>query len=173
MPDIYERAQRWMGMDDATWDRHANPWSVDTRFAILPGLAAAIWARTWIGWGCLLPVCALLVFAWVNPRLFPPPARRDGWAAHGTFGERVFLNRHAVPIPAHHRRWGNGLTAAAMLGVVPLGWGLWALDPGWTLLGLTLAMGAKTWFVDRMVWLYRDMAAQRPDYAAWATPGRD
>lgn len=167
MTDLYARAEALMGMTDAVWLRHASPWSVGSRFAILPGLALALWARAWIGWWVVLPVAALVVFAWVNPRLFAPPARRDGWAAHGTFGERAFLNRASVPIPDHHRRWGHGLTAATAAGLAPLGWGIWAFDPGWTMAGLIVVMGAKAWFFDRMVWLYRDMAPRHPAYAGW------
>ena len=37
------------GMDDATWARHANPWSAWTRIPILPLLCLAIWGRAWIG----------------------------------------------------------------------------------------------------------------------------
>jgi hypothetical protein len=31
--------------------------------------------------------------------------------------------------------------------------GFWMLDFGLTLAGLSVAMGAKLWFLDRMVWL--------------------
>jgi len=37
-----------------------------------------------------------------------------------------------------------------------------------TLFGLSLMIGGKLWFVDRMVWLYQDMKDAHPDYAAWA-----
>ena len=33
MIDVYRFSERLMAMDDATWVRHANPWSVYTRFA--------------------------------------------------------------------------------------------------------------------------------------------
>jgi hypothetical protein len=39
---------------------------------------------------------------------------------------------------------------------------LWA-----TLFGAALVYAGKLWFLDRMAWLYRDMAAERPEYAAW------
>ena len=47
--------QRAFGMTDAAWRRHANPWSVWTRFLSLPLLAAAIWTRDWWGWWALAP----------------------------------------------------------------------------------------------------------------------
>lgn len=32
-------------MSDAVWMRHAHPWSVWTRFTVLPLLIVAIWSR--------------------------------------------------------------------------------------------------------------------------------
>ena len=45
------------------------------------------------------------------------------------------------------------LNILAGLGVLMLALGLWKLDCGLTLAGLSVAMGAKLWFLDRMVWL--------------------
>lgn len=41
---------RPFGMDDATWLRHAHPWSVILRFTVLPLLILAFWNRLWLGW---------------------------------------------------------------------------------------------------------------------------
>ncbi|MEX0286061.1 MAG: DUF6653 family protein [Paracoccaceae bacterium] len=166
--DIFRLSERMMHMDEATWARHANPWSVYTRFSILPLMTVAVWSRNWLGWGALVPVAVVVIWTWLNPRLFGPPETTDHWAAHGTFGERVFLNRHVVPIPTHHRLWGVWLSVVAGLGIVPWVYGLWAYDLSATLLGLTLMIGAKLWFVDRMVWLYQDMRDADPTYAAWS-----
>ena len=73
--------ERSMAMDDATWARHASPWSVWTRIPILPLLALAIYSRVWLGWWALVPTVLLLVWTVVNPRAFPPPARLDSWAS--------------------------------------------------------------------------------------------
>lgn len=154
-------------MNDRTWERHANPLSGWTRIPILPALCLAIWARVWIGWWCLVPVAVLLVWTWVNPRAFPPPATTDAWMSRGVMGERVWLNRAAVPIPAHHAAWAGVLAWAAGLGLPPLIYGLWALDLGWLVAGLVLTMLPKLWFLDRMAWLYDDMAARHAPYAAW------
>ena len=172
--DLFNGAERLMRMDEATWARHANPWSVWTRFSCLPLLILAIWSRVWLGWWALVPLALALFWTWINPRAFPPPDRTDGWASKGTFGERVFLNRKTVPIPAHHRNWAFALGALSALGLPPLVWGLWVLDVPMTLLGLVLVVLPKVWFVDRMVWLYEDMKATHPDYAAWEKgPGND
>ena len=53
MADPYHGAERLMGMSDAVWARHANLWSVYTRFTVLPLLVMAIWSRAWIGWWVL------------------------------------------------------------------------------------------------------------------------
>ena len=164
--DLFRASERLMAMTGEDWARHANPASVVTRILILPALALTILARDWLGAWTLVPLALVVAWVWLNPRVFPRPTRADGWATEGVLGERVFLARHDRAIPAHHLRWAHGLTAASLAGLVPLVWGLWSLVPGWTLAGLVLTMGAKLWFVDRMVWLWRDMAATHPDVAA-------
>ena len=153
MSDLYRAAERLMGMSGGDWTRHANPWSVYTRFTTLPLLALAIWSRAWIGgwaWGA---VAVVVAWIWINPRAFPAPGRLDGWAGRGVLGERVFLTRRAE-VPGHFRGWALGLSLASLAGVVVLGAGLWWLALDWVIGGLILAMGAKAWVFDRMVWLY-------------------
>lgn len=127
--DVFKLAERLMAMDDAAWARHANPWSFWTRVPILPLLVLAVWSRTWIGWWCLLPIGLVVAWTFINPRAFGPPERTDDWTSKGVMGERLFLARKTNPIPRHHERWGLGLSAIAGLGVLPLIYGLWALDP--------------------------------------------
>ncbi len=145
-----------MAMDDATWARHANPWSVWTRIPILPLLALAIWARVWLSWWCLVPVGCLIVWALVNPRAFPAPEHTNHWASRGVMGERLFLARSIEPILEHHRRAALLLTWASALGLLPLIYGLWVFNAWAVLFGLALTVGSKIWFVDRMVWIYQD-----------------
>lgn len=165
---VFHWAERLMGMNEASWARHANPWSGYSRFTVLPLLVLAIWSRDWIGWAAAPLVLLCLAWAWINPRAFAPPRSVEAWVTKGVFGERVFLNRKAVPIPAHHVTWAYLLTAVSAFGLPPLVWGLWVLNPAWTLLGLVLTMGGKVWFVDRMVWLWSDMKDADPSYEAWA-----
>lgn len=165
--DLFERAERLMGMTDAVWARHASPWSVYTRFTMLPLFALAVWARTWVGGWSWALVALVLVWVWLNPRVFPVPRYTDTWAAKGTFGERVFLNRKTIPIPDHHLRWGLGLGCLSALGLPPFAYGLWAFDLWATLLGMVLIVLPKVWFVDRMVWLYDDMKDASPAYRRW------
>lgn len=165
--DLFAGAERLMGMDDAVWAAHCNPWSVYSRFSVLPLITLAIWSRLWLGWGCLVPLAFTLCWAWWNPRAFGPPRHTDSWAARGTFGERVFLNRKTLPIPAHHLTWAHVLTWVSAAGLAPWVYGLWTLEFWPTLLGLALIIGGKVWFVDRMVWVYQDMKDQDPVYASW------
>ena len=58
-------------MTDDVWARHANPWSVWTRYMALPLLIMAIWSRVWLGWGSLMPIAIVLLWIWLNPRVFP------------------------------------------------------------------------------------------------------
>ena len=155
MSGVYRIAERLMGMSETVWLRHANPWSVYSRFSMLPLLAMAIWSRVWIGAWALAVLAVVLLWVWINPRAFPPPASFDSWAARGVLGERVFLDRRA-DVPAHHRVWAALLSAATLPGALVLAVGLWRLDPAWTVFGTVLTMVPKVWFVDRMVWLYDD-----------------
>jgi hypothetical protein len=164
-----ERLAALFAMTDAVWERHANPWSGWSRVPVLPLLALAIWARVWIGWGCLLPVAALLVWTWINPRAFPPPAHTEAWMTRAVLGERVYLNDRSVPIPDHHRPVLRVLTWAPLAGLVPMVWGLVMLDPWAAALGTALVVLLKLWFLDRMVWLWEEMRGH-PAYAGRHRP---
>ena len=162
--DIYRLSERVMAMDDAAWARHAHPFSVYSRFAVLPLLALAIWSRVWLGVWALGPVVLVLVFTFLNPRLCPPvEGPPEGWAGKGTAGERLWLARRERAVPARHVVPCHLLSGVAVLGLVVCAVALWRLDAGLLLAGLALAMGGKAWFVDRMVWLYEDMRGAARD----------
>ncbi len=162
---------RWleslMAMDEATWARHASPWSVWTRVPVLPLLALAVWSRLWLGWWCLVPIAALALWTYLNPRAFPPPSTTNTWASKATFGERVWLNRSHVPIPSHHAHSAHMLSVLSSLGLVPTIYGLAAFDAFAASLGVVWVVIAKMWFLDRMVWLYDEMRHEHPEYASW------
>jgi hypothetical protein len=154
-------------MDEATWARHANPWSVWTRFTVLPLLILAIWSRVWLGWWCLIPVIIVVGWMWLNPRIFPKPNSTNNWASKAVFGERVWLNRDNIPVPKHHQRVPSILSAVSASGIIFLIWGLVALNVWPTLLGVTIIYLGKLWFIDRMVWLYEDMKDENLEYQSW------
>lgn len=154
--DIGRLSERLMGMDDETWARHSNPLSGWSRVSCLPLLALAIWSRVWFGWHALWFVGLVFIWIWLNPRLFKPPETQDAWMTQGVLGERIWLSRASQPIPLHHEKVSRLLNIASGLSVLVLGFGLWKLDLGFTLAGLLTSMGAKLWFLDRMVWLKRE-----------------
>ncbi|MEM9439682.1 MAG: DUF6653 family protein [Pseudomonadota bacterium] len=156
MVDIFKLSERVMSMDEETWARHANPWSVYTRFTCLPLVALAIWSRVWLGWWSLIPLAAALFWIWYNPRAFPPVSSNDGWAYMGVEGERLFLERRRIQIPMHHLVMARRLTLFSAVGGAILVYGLMTLNVWAALCGLSLTITAKTWFVDRMVWLFED-----------------
>lgn len=173
MTDHGHIAARLFGMDERTWERHANPWSVWTRVATLPLLLLAIWSHVWLGAYVIIPIILVAAWLWLNPRLFSPPTRRDRWSAKATFGERVWLNRKEMPIPRHHARMAQILTISAAAGFVPALAGAYLNDHLLTLSGGLVAWFSKMWFCDRMVWLYDDMKDIHPPYAAWLRAGKD
>lgn len=170
MTSVLQLVARVHRMDDTAWERHANPWSGWTRSVSLPALALILWNRDALGVWTWILVAAVVVWIWINPRLFPPPSDRDAWMTRATFGERVWLNRNAVPVPLHYRRAIGVILAITVSGLPLLGWGLYTMN-GWaTLFGLALSLLGKFWFLDRMVWLYGDMRGKDPIYEAWSKP---
>lgn len=101
-----------------------------------------------------------------NPRLFPPPAGTRSWISRGVLGERVWLNRAAVPIPPHHAMAAAQVQGASPAFLAAGAWGIVARDFRAALLGFHGAALAEFWFVDRMVWLFGDMKDREPRCAA-------
>ncbi len=140
---------RLMTMDDATWSRHANPWSGWTRCATTPVLFVALWSHVWLGWWALVPIGVVGCWLWVNPRLFPPPATRTAWMTRGVLGERLWVEgRAATPSGVAVILSLQALvTLAGLVGI--------ALEAFWLgLVGLHGGAAIKLWFLDRMVRVY-------------------
>ncbi|MEM1288117.1 MAG: DUF6653 family protein [Pseudomonadota bacterium] len=155
--DVFKGAERLMGMDDRAWARHANPWSVWTRFTCLPLLVLAIWSRQWLGWGALPLFLLAAAWTWYNPRAFAPATDFSSWAARATLGERVYLARDEFNVPQHHRRAANVLTSMSAAGLPILIYGLWFFDVWATVAAIVILVLPKVWFCDRMVWLHVDL----------------
>jgi hypothetical protein len=166
--DYGQRAASLFRMSDETWERHASGWSVWTRMATLPVLLLAIASHAWLGWPTAIILVALVaIWLWLNPRLFAPPRSTDTWAAKATFGERVWLNRKAIPIPGHHNRMAHILSAFAAVGLAIALYGAVTASLWPALLGSVIAYASKVWFCDRMVWLYADMKDASSGYRSW------
>ena len=158
-------------MDDATWRRHANPWSVLLRFTVLPLLILAFWSRTYFGWWAVVPVALALLWTYLNPRIFPAPASFGHWASRAVLGERAFLNRDRVPVPARHRIVPNILSAVSGAGMLAVAYGVLVFDPFATVFGTVVVYLGKLWFIDRMLWLWEDMKGTTDEYRAWQQAG--
>jgi len=168
MDTIFKGAARLMAMSDDAWARHANPWSGYTRFAGSVPTFVAIYSVHWIGWWALAPIALIVAWTIINPRLFAPPQTADNWATRGVLGERAYLNRKAVPVPAEHVRFANLTTVFAMIFMAVAIYGFIVGDFGAAFAGFFAAVLAKTWFVDRMAWLWADIREDHPTYQAWA-----
>jgi hypothetical protein len=143
-------------MTDEVWCSHANPWSVATRFAAIPPLVLAIWSRAWIGWWCLLPLAAVALWLWLNPRVFAPVREPHRWASKGIHGEMVWA-RHPAAVPPAHRTALRWIAAPGAVGIGLTAWGLVALDVWPTVTGVALVVLAQLWRIDRLGWMHDDL----------------
>jgi uncharacterized protein DUF6653 len=143
------RIAKTFGMTDEAWRRHANPWSVYTRFAAIPAMIVAIWSRVWIGWWALIPVIMVIVWLWLNPHVFPAVATPHSWAAKGIYGEKLWLLEPSR-VPAEFRAVFRWLAVPAIAGFVLLAWGLIELLIWPTIFGATLVVLAQLWRIDRL-----------------------
>ncbi len=154
-------------IDEHTWERSANPWSVWTRIASWPLAMLALWSLHWIGWWALVPLGLLAAWHWLNPRIFPPPASTKTWAARAIMGERIYLMRAFRPIPVYHANAATLLSIGSAIGGLLMAAGLFVAEP-WVYLAGCVTVGlCKFWFLDRLVWLFDDVSREVPEYQAW------
>ena len=158
---------KFFGLNDETWMQHSNKWSVWTRFFILPLLTLIVWHRDDLDWVTWVFIGLILFWTWINPCFFGKPATTKHWASKAVFGERVWLNTKALPIPSHHNRAILVLNTITGLGLPFLACGLYQYDFWMTIFGLTLVILGKLWFLDRMVWIYEDMKNKSKIYTSW------
>jgi len=153
-------------LTDENWMKHANPWSVWTRYSVLPIIALAFWSRVWIGWWSLLPALLSLAWMFVNPVFFKKPTSTKNWASKSVLGERVYLNRDSIDIPKHHKVMPNILNGISSIGMIFAIYAIVVLSVWPAIFGISLAYLGKSWYLDRMVWLYEDMK-DVPEYNTW------
>ncbi len=166
---LLQATKKLMFMSDEVWQRHANPWSGWTRVLTFPFFILAFWSRIWLGIYFLIPVGMILLWTWLNPRIFPKPKSTNHWISKGVFGEKIFTDRkkEKTEISHHHIVAANLTTVISLIGLPILIYGLVVLEIWPTLLGATIAILGKMWFVDRMAWLYEDMKDATPEYKRW------
>ena len=162
-----EKISKFFGLDDKNWLRHANPWSVYTRFTAAPFILLAIWSRQWLGWYAAIPIVLALIWTYINPILFAKAKSTKNWASRGTFGERIWIKREKYKIPKHHKILPHFLNIFAACSIPFLVYGLWYYDIWVTVAGMAIMLLAKCWYVDRMVWLYEDLKETREEFKNW------
>jgi hypothetical protein len=150
---VMSRVADTFRMTDDTWQRHANPWSVWTRFAAIPLMILAIWSRVWLGWWCLVPIAVVLVWLWLNPRVFAPVETPMSWTSKGIYGEKLWLKERDRVSPDHLRVL-RLLVPAGAAGFVLLIYGLVRLEVWPTVFGASLIVLAQLWRIDRLVVFY-------------------
>ncbi len=151
-------------MNDEAWRRHANPWSVFTRFVAIPAMILAIWSRTWIGWWALLPISMTLVWLWINPHVFPAVSATSSWAAKGIFGERLWLEGQSE-FPRDYGPILRWLMSIGVVGLIMIAWGLFAFHVWVTIIGTVLVVMAQLWRIDRLGILYESIMSNKRESA--------
>ncbi|SCZ64079.1 hypothetical protein SAMN04488118_105184 [Epibacterium ulvae] len=165
---LERRIARVFNLTDDNWMKHANPWSVWTRYSVLPLIVFAFWSRLWIGWWCLIPAGAALLWVFLNPIVFNRPKSTKNWASKAVLGERVYLNRDIVEIPViHDTPLYKILNTISFTGVMIATWAIIYYSIWGAVLGVALAYLGKSWYLDRMVWLYEMMKSRDAEYQKW------
>ena len=155
-------------LTDENWMKHSNPWSVWTRYSALPLIVFAFWSRIWIGWWCLIPGVGAIIWVFFNPVFFKRPRSTKNWASKSVLGERVYLNRDNIEIPDIHKTPLYGiLNAISSCGMLIAIWATVYYSVWGAILGVSLAYLGKSWYLDRMVWLYETMKSENEEYQKW------
>jgi hypothetical protein len=97
---------------------------------------------------------------------FPKPRSTKNWASKSVLGERVWANRKKIEVPRHHERLPGILNLISSLGMLLAICAIVRLSLWPAILGVALAYLGKSWYLDRMVWLYEDMK-HVPEYGKW------
>ncbi len=164
---VESAAAKFFQMSDEVWERHANPLSVWTRYPCLPLLALAIWSRVWIGWLSVVPIVLVCLWIWLNPRIFGKPKSTNNWASKAVLGERVMLKHAKSGIPSHHKRAIRLINIVTFAGFAAATYGLIVLNVHAAIFGTVVTILGKSWFLDRMVWLYHDLSPEHDEYSSW------
>jgi len=138
------------------WKRHANPWSVWTRFAAIPAFILAVWSRAWIGAWSLVPIALVVIWLYLNVLVFPPIDTPSSWASKGIYGEKLWLSKRAE-LPRHYDIVQKWLIALGVLGMILIGIGLTLLHFWLCLLGAVVLILAQLWRIDRFSTLYETL----------------
>jgi hypothetical protein len=107
----------------------------------------------WLGWWCLVPIVVVLVWLWLNPRVFAPVETPTSWASKGIYGEKLWL-KERDRVPPDHLRVLRLLVPVGAAGFILLIYGLVRLEVWPTVFGASLIVLAQLWRIDRLVVFY-------------------
>lgn len=132
------------------WARHSNPKSGWSRVPTGPVLVYAVYRREW------RLVFATLLWAAVNPFVFPPPENETAWMSRAVLAERWWIraegNRTIGLAYPNICNTGSALAAAYTL------YAAWRQRPIGTALGTALTVGLKLWWLGSLVRRYERLA---------------
>jgi hypothetical protein len=135
------------------WKRHANPWSVWTRFLAIPLFILAVWSREWIGLGCLIPITLVILWLIFNPFVFKAVENPQKWVSKGIYGEQYWVQK-LIAIPATQKIINRYLIFLGVIGMLLCAYGLYKLQVWPTIFGATVIIIAQLWRIDRFSILY-------------------
>ncbi|MFC4891577.1 DUF6653 family protein [Pseudofrancisella aestuarii] len=165
---LERKVAKVFNLTDDNWMKHANPWSVWTRYSVLPLIVLAFWSRIWIGWWCIIPGIISLLWMFLNPVFFSKPRSTKNWASKSVLGERVYLNRDRIEIPNIHKTpLYTILNTISSIGMILAIWAIIYYSVWGAIFGTVLAYIGKSWYLDRMVWLYETMKSKNKEYQDW------
>ena len=154
---IERKISNFFNLNDNSWLKHSNPKSVFSRYLVFPLMAYSFFLRRWIGWWSIIPIIISFIWMYINPILFKKPKTTKTWASKSVLGERVYLNRDQISIPNHHKRIPKILNVFSLIATLILIWGIIDLNFLITSFAILISYLSKSWYLDRMVWLFEDM----------------
>lgn len=159
------RLAQAFGLDDAGWDRHANPWSGWSRMITgWPVIIAVGWSRLWIGWWAVPLALVAALWLWRNPLSFPPARDDRSWMSRAVWGERLWIRREGLE-DAGLAGWKfHGWNVLAGLGAVVAIYGIVMFDVIACFSGALASFFAKIGFIARCEKLYRRAVAAHPEW---------
>jgi hypothetical protein len=140
---------------DEMWKRHANPWSVWTRFAAIPAFMLAVWSRVWIGWWSLIPIALVVLWLFLNVFVFAPITSPHNWASKGIYGEKLWLSKRSE-IPEHYAVMQQRLIILGLIGMILIAGGLYQLHAWISILAAVILILTQLWRIDRFSTLYEE-----------------
>ncbi|WP_310619600.1 DUF6653 family protein [Flexibacterium corallicola] len=159
---------RTIGLDSRLLTAQATWLSLNLRLISGPLTIATLYFQPDLGWpitgSILLFIAAIVIFA---PRLLSLPVNVKSWPARAAFGERIWHNRHFVPIESLRSKQAFTLTLVTLVGMVSGIVGAINTLPLIAITGGSIALLSKLTYLDSMSRLYAEVKNTHPVYKSW------